>query len=316
MNGIGFNLASLSLLGAAAMAFIGLVVFLNIRSSWEDRYKARVAGLQRVAGIDVVDIGPDPNQLRFLGVIAALGDLVSSSGMLSKRTLEEFQHTLRIAGFKSRSALSLLVGGKILLMAGLPAIAWGITVETHRSSSMQLYVPILCAIVGLVSPDMVIRHLRKKHLKALEAGLADALDLLVICSEAGLGLEPALERVGQEIRSVHNAVAEEMIHTSQEMRVNADRRIALTNMGKRTGLEALRRLGGTMVQSMHYGTPLSEALRVLSAELRQESMNRFEAKAGRLSVLLTMPMIAFILPCVFMVAGGPAIVQVLKVYHR
>jgi tight adherence protein C len=150
----------------------------------------------------------------------------------------------------------------------------------------------------------------------LEAGIADALDMLVICSQAGLGLEPALERVGREISFAHPAVAQELAQTSQDMRVNADRRLALTNLGKRTGLESLRRLSGTLVQTMQYGTPLSDALRALAAEHRQETLNRFETKAGRLSVMLTLPMIAFILPCLFMVVGGPAIVQVLHAYHH
>ena len=313
---LGFTPALFALFAVAMLTFVGGVWVLQLRSARHDRYRARVHELQRSAGIDAADPGSDAGKLRMLELVRRLGELVSSSGLLSKKTLEEFQHTLRIAGFRSRSALGILVGGKILLMTAVPAMAWLLLRQSGQSSSMQLYVPIVLAVLGLVAPDFIIRKIRKRHLASLENGLADALDMLVICSEAGLGLEPGLERVGQEIRSVHGAVAEELIHTSQEMRVNADRRIALMNMGKRTGLESLRRLGGTMVQSMQYGTPLSQALRTLSAEMRQETLNRFETRAGRLSVLLTMPMIVFILPCVFMVVGGPAIVQVLQLFRH
>ena len=162
----------------------------------------------------------------------------------------------------------------------------------------------------------MVRVLHGRHLKAVERGLPDALDMLVICSEAGLGLEPAIERVGREIASANPAVAEELLNSAREMRVNADQRAALVNMGARTGLVSLRRLGVTLVQTLQYGTPLSQALRTLSVEMRQEALTRFEARAGRLPVLLTVPMIVFILPCVFLIVGGPAIVHILQIMHR
>ena len=103
-----------------------------------------------------------------------------------------------------------------------------------------------------------------------------------------------------------------MLNVAREMRVNADRRVALLNMSARTGLVCLRRLGVTLVQTLEYGTPLSQALRTLSAEMRQEALTRFETRAGRLPVLMTVPMIVFILPCVFLIVGGPAIVRVMQ----
>ena len=127
-----------------------------------------------------------------------------------------------------------------------------------------------------------------------------------------MGLEPAIDRVGREIGHAHQAVAEELLNVAREMRVNADRRAALMNMGTRTGLASLRRLGVTLVQTLQYGTPLSQALRTLSAEMRQEALTRFEARAGRLPALLTVPMIVFILPCVFLIVGGPAVVHVIS----
>ncbi len=311
MRGAALGLPGITALAAAALVFVLLVASLYRRMVYADRYRARVLAMRRRG--DGAKADAEASGSGALGVIQGLGELVSRSGLLSKRTLQEFQQTLVVAGFRGRGALGLLVGGKMLLLTLLPALAWLLLLRNGGySASLQLYVPVVTAIAGLMVPDLIIRSLRKRHIAALEVGLADALDLLVICSEAGLGLEPGLERVGHEIRVVHPAVAEEMTQTSQEMRVNADRRVALINMGKRTGVESLRRLGGTMVQSMQYGTPLSDALRVLSAELRQEALNRFETKAGRLSVLLTMPMIIFILPCVFLIVGGPAIVKLLQ----
>jgi tight adherence protein C len=166
------------------------------------------------------------------------------------------------------------------------------------------------AIVGLLLPDFIVRRRRAVYLKAAGRGLPDALDMLVICSEAGLGLEIGLERVATEIEPAHPEIAAELKLTCSELRILAERRIALTNMGARTGLEAMKRLGATLIQTMQYGTPLSQALRTLATEMRYEMLMRFEAQAARLPVLLTVPMILFILPCIFIVVGGPAALTV------
>ena len=311
----GFGAAGMLLLGVAGALFLLTVAVLHGRTVQQDRFKARVS----VARGEASAAAPGRKErrpIKALDIVQGLGEIVSRSGMLSRRTLDELRHTLLLSGFRTRGALGLLIGCKILLLTLAPALVWLLLRTMGYGGSTQLYVSIGAAILGLMVPDAVTRQLRKRHLAALENGLADALDLLVICSEAGLGLEAGLERVGNEIRVVHPAVASELTHTSQEMRVNADRRVALVNMGRRTGVASLRRLGGTLVQSMQYGTPLSDALRMLSAELRQETLNRFEAKAGRLSVLLTMPMIVFILPCVFLVVGGPAVVQVMQIFKH
>ena len=119
----------------------------------------------------------------------------------------------------------------------------------------------LAAGIGLLAPDKVVQRLRKRYLRALEAGMPDALDMMVICGQAGLGLEASIERVGIEIHYAHPAVAEELTRTAHEMQVNADTRAALINLGKRTGLESARRLAGVLIQSIQYGTPLTQALR-------------------------------------------------------
>jgi tight adherence protein C len=169
-------------------------------------------------------------------------------------------------------------------------------------------------VIGLLGPDWTIRWLRGRHLAAVENGLPDALDMLVICAEAGLPLEPAIARVGREIRPAHPAVSVEFLQTASEMRIVSDHRLILTQLGTRTGLAGCKRLATTLVQTLQYGTPLVDALRVLAAEMRTELLTRFEARAARLPVLLTLPMIVFILPCVFLVVGGPAIIQVIRVF--
>jgi len=135
---------------------------------------------------------------------------------------------------------------------------------------------------------------------------------LMICAQAGLGLTAAIVRVADEMQDGRQDIGVELALTANELQLLETRR-ALTNMGSRTGVDGLVRLANTLLQSMQYGTPLTEAMRVLSAEMRQDTLTRFEARAARLGVLLTLPMIVFILPCVFLVVAGPAAIQVLHI---
>lgn len=281
----------------------------------EERLTLRIQSVHRSA-----DSEPDFRLILHSGgllrPVAALGGLIARSGLLSNRTLAQLQHTLHTAGLRGRTGLSIFVGMKLLLLAGLPTAAFTTMRQLNWWPSYWAALAGGAAILGLLGPDFWVKRSRKVYLRALDNGMPDALDMLVICSEAGLGLEAAFERVGNEIAFGHPVVGLEMLTTLQEMQINSDRRAALIGLGERTGLDSLRRLGGTLVQTMQYGTPLSSALRTLSTEMRQETLIRFEEKAGRLPVLLTMPMIIFILPCVFLVVAGPAVVQVVQMMKK
>ena len=246
------------------------------------------------------------------GIVSALGLLIARSGLLSRKTVEGLQQTLSAAGFRGANALGLFVGTKLLLVVALPLIALAALPHLHVSPMIRNIGIAVAAVIGLLGPDWWVGQRHKKYLKAVQQGLPDALDMMVICAEAGLGFEPALSRVGREIQHAHPAIAEEFGQTASELRVVADSRIALANMGTRTGLDSLKRMASMLTQTMQYGTPLSDALRVLSAEMRYEMMVRYEARAARLPVLLTLPMIVFILPCIFLIVGGPAMIQVLN----
>ncbi len=247
-------------------------------------------------------------------LVISIGGLLSRSGILPASTLAELEQTLISAGMRRRDGLALFVGAKLLLCLVLPILAYLLLHGSTVSPITQRMCLGMCATGGLLLPDFILRRKRAAYVKAVGRGLPDALDMLVICSEAGLGLEIGLERVANEIAPAHPAIAAELKLTSGELRILADRRIALTNMGTRTGLETLKRLGGTLIQTMQYGTPLSQALRTLSSELRYEMLMLFEARAARLPVLLTIPMILFILPCIFIVVGGPAGLTVARTF--
>jgi len=296
---------------ACCAAFLLLLAIIWRGAKQEERLAARLSDVSRRRSLGSAPEERGSATARPLQMLVALGSLVLRTGLLSPKTLAQLEQTLLRAGLRPSTALSLFVSAKLILALSLPALAWLMLVGAGMSGRLQLFGSALAACIGLVSPDMIIRRNRGVHLKRLEAGLADALDLMVICAESGLGLEPAIQRVGQEIRHAHAAVADELDQTTTEFQLNPDPRVALLSLGQRTGLLTYQRLGMTMLQSLQYGTPLSQALRVLSAEMRDEMLTRFEEKAAKLPVLLTMPMIVFILPTIFIVVGGPAVIQVL-----
>jgi tight adherence protein C len=304
---------TLILLAATAAIFIIAGIILNRRLRRDALLAARVHAVQRSVGIEPVMAPAGSPQSHSLRLFARVGDTITRGGLLSARTLEDLELRLNAAGFRGRNMLAPFIGAKLLSLAGLPLLCWLAVERVGWPMSLRILVIAGAGLVGMLLPDYVVQLLHRRHLASVERGLPDALDMLVICTEAGLGLEPAIDRVGREIGHSHVDVAEELLNAAREMRVNADRRAALMHMGSRTGLQSLRRLGVTLVQTLQYGTPLSQALRALSAEMRQEALTRFEARAGRLPALLTVPMIVFILPCVFMIVGGPAIVHVMQV---
>jgi tight adherence protein C len=300
--------------GLLIVLFLSLQLWRELRRA--DRLSIRLRMARHAAGTAEPEAEPEEGLPPWSRVVTAIGEVIVRRGAVSTRTLEELRQTLHVAGFRGAHGLALFVGTKVLLVAGLPLAAWLLLWLFDLDIPHQDMILAVAAGIGLLAPDQYLRRRRKRYLRALEAGMPDALDMMVICGQAGLGMEASIERVGIEIRHAHGAVAEELMRTAHEMQVNADTRTALINLGRRTGLESARRLGAVLIQSMQYGTPLNQALRVLSAEHRQEMLGRFEAKAGRLPVLLTLPMILFILPCVFLIVAGPAVVDVYRTMGR
>lgn len=166
--------------------------------------------------------------------------------------------------------------------------------------------------VGFFLPDIVVGQQRKIRLRRLERSLPDGLDLLVICAEAGLSLDAALKRVADEFINVVPELSEELLLTSVELNFLPDRRQALANLGNRVELPAFRGVVATLIQTEKYGTPLAQALRTLAAEFREHRLLSAEEKAARLPAILTVPMIVFILPALFIVLAAPAFIQVSK----
>jgi tight adherence protein C len=161
-------------------------------------------------------------------------------------------------------------------------------------------------LVGWRIPDFVLKRLAAQRRLRLEQGVPDALDLLVICAEAGLTVDAAFNRVAKELGKAYPELGDEFGLTAIELGFLNERRQAFENLATRVDLEAVRGVVTTMIQTEKYGTPLASALRVLSAEFRHQRMMRAEEKAARLPAIMTVPLILFILPTLFVVILGPA----------
>ncbi|MCB8875896.1 type II secretion system F family protein [Acidisoma silvae] len=251
-----------------------------------------------------------------VGLVSAFGRGIQRSGLLSPKTLKQFEEGLALAGLRQGNALGLFIGAKILLVIACPLLVIALTHEITLPRLVSHIAPFIAAIIGLLLPDKAVDSVRSAYRTKLELGVPDALDLMVICTQAGLGLVPTMQRVANEIGFAHPTVSREFSQTVSELQIAVNSATALTALGERTGLDSLKRVATTLIQSVQYGTPMGEALRALGIEMRQEALTRFEERAARLPVLLTLPMIVLILPCIFIVVAGPAALNLMKAFHH
>jgi tight adherence protein C len=188
-------------------------------------------------------------------------------------------------------------------------------VLTHLSypSMVKVAVSIAAAWLGMKLPQLFLKNLITRRQLSVRRAFPDALDLLLICVEAGMSIEVAFRRVSQEIGSQSIALAEELTLTTAELSYLPDRRQAYDNLSIRTGLDGVKAVCTALIQAERYGTPIAQALRVLAQEIRDMRMGEAEKKAAALPPKLTVPMILFFLPVLFIVILGPAFIRVMEV---
>ncbi|HIV77854.1 MAG TPA: type II secretion system F family protein [Candidatus Sphingomonas excrementigallinarum] len=230
--------------------------------------------------------------------------------MLQDEQLKAVQIKLLQAGIRSKDMAVAVIFGRLVLpivLGGAMAL-WVYGTEDFADwSGFSRYMIVAGTLVlSYKGPDLALKNQVDKRTAAIRKGLPDALDLMVICAEAGLTVDAAFARVARELRRAYPELGDEFQLTSVELGFLTDRRQALENLAMRVNLDSLRGVVTTMIQTEKYGTPLASALRVLSAEFRHERMMRAEEKAARLPAIMTVPLILFILPVLFVVILGPA----------
>lgn len=246
---------------------------------------------------------------------SVIKNIVQKLQLEQGKQIREVRLNLARAGYRSREAVILYLFLRLVLPIGGGFLAFFMIFVLNAfalQGIMKILGVIIGVILGVATPSIFLKNQSQKREDVLRKGMPDALDLLVICAEAGLSLDSALDRVSREIGPSCAELAEEIGLTGVELGFLPDRSQALQNLADRVPLPGVVALVNTLIQTEKYGTPLAQSLRVLSAEMREERMMAAEAKAAKLPATLTIPMILFILPPLFIVLLGPAILRVMS----
>jgi tight adherence protein C len=299
----------------AAIATFAVLVAIYAATTVKDPMAKRVKALnerreQLKAGI----VATSSKRRRNISNKHEMGDkvrtLLGSLKMLQAEQVEKAQQRLMQAGIRSKDLAFVVILARLVL----PVVFGGIMIVgvylldwfPDYGAFKQYALVATTVFVFYKAPDFWLKNKVTKRVNAVRKGLPDALDLLVICAEAGLTVDAAFNRVARELGKAYPELGDEFALTSIELGFLTDRRMAFENLAMRVNLDAMRGVVTTMIQTEKYGTPLASALRVLSAEFRNERMMRAEEKAARLPAIMTIPLILFILPVLFIVILGPA----------
>jgi tight adherence protein C len=237
-------------------------------------------------------------------------DALANMKVLQESQVKIIQQKLAQAGYRNKELAVFVIFARMVLpiALGLLAVVLIYWVEMFPEwGSIKRFMAFAALVVaGYKGPELFLKNKSKKRSNEIRKGLPDALDLLVICAEAGLTVDAAFNRVAKELGRAYPELGDEFALTAIELSFLTERRQAFENFAYRVELDAVRGVVTTMIQTERYGTPLASALRVLSAEFRNERMMRAEEKAARLPAIMTVPLILFILPVLFIVILGPA----------
>ena len=311
---LGVDLVALGtvLTGVAAFAvLIAIYTALTVRDPMAHRVKALNARREELKS-GLVMRGSRKRQRLARGNDATdrMKDKLQAMKVLQESQIRTIQQKLAHAGFRNKELAVMVIFARMVLPAALGFLAivalYWIGLFPEWSSFRRFIAFAGAVIVGYKGPEIYLKNLAAKRTAAIQKGLPDALDLLVICAEAGLTVDAAFGRVAKELGRAFPELGEEFTLTAIELSFLTERRQAFENLSYRVNLDAMRGVVTTMIQTERYGTPLASALRVLSAEFRNQRMMRAEEKAARLPAIMTVPLILFILPTLFVVILGPA----------
>ena len=237
-------------------------------------------------------------------------DALSSLKVLQDSQVAQIQQKLAQAGIRKKELAPVVIFARMVLPVVLGGVVGTMVYLMNYfpdwGGMKRLFAFAGAVGLGYKGPDIFIQNMISKRTDAIRKGLPDALDLLVICAEAGLTVDAAFNRVAKELGRAYPELGDEFALTAIELSFLSERRQAFENLAYRVNLDSVKGVVTTMIQTERYGTPLASALRVLSAEFRNERMMRAEEKAARLPAIMTVPLILFILPVLFIVILGPA----------
>ncbi|MBU0556111.1 MAG: type II secretion system F family protein [Alphaproteobacteria bacterium] len=299
----------------AAMATFAVLVAIYAASTVRNPMGRRIRALndrreQLKAGIVVSSTKRRTKIIHQSDTTDRMRSFLSSFKLLQDDQIKDAQKKLAQAGIRSKEYAFAVIFARLVLpivVGGTAALLiYGVDFWPEWGPLKKFGAFAGALLLSYKAPDLYVGNMITKRSDAIRKGIPDALDLLVICAEAGLTVDAAFARVARELGSAYPELGEEFQLTSIELSFLTERRMAFENLAERVNVEALKGVVTTMIQTEKYGTPLASALRILSAEFRHERMMRAEEKAARLPAIMTIPLILFILPTLFIVILGPA----------
>jgi len=287
------------LLFAAGMSFAGMKLYVKPKEAIE-----RVAG----TGLEGHEGAPVHPSLVFHDIVKRLGALVPAS----PKDVTVMQRRLIRAGYRNPNALKILYGAKLVFAVLLPVMV-GTAVLNSSADQTNKFGAILASLaVGFFGPNEYVRMAAKRRQKQIHRGLANSLDLLVVCVESGLGLDQAILQVAKELEHAHPEISEEFAIVNLELKAGKRRAEALRNLADRTGVEDLKKLVAVLIQADRFGTGVAQSLRAHSDYMRVQARQIAEEKAAKLGVKLVFPIFFCILPSLFVVTVGPVVMRIIR----
>src|SRR5579872_4503371 len=231
---------------------------------------------------------------------------------ISPEDATALRRLLIMGGYRSDRAVTIFYGMKIIFGIGLVILAFLFKDLVTTNSVLRIVFVVAAGFVGFAGPNFVLDRMITKRQERLRLSLPDALDLLVVSVEAGLGLDQAIQHVARELQGSHREISEELSLVNLEMRAGKRRSEALRNLGERTGEPELKKLIAILIQNDRFGTSMAESLRAHSDFLRVRRRQEAEERAGKVGVKLVFPIFFFILPSMLVVSAGPGLLQIFK----
>jgi tight adherence protein C len=296
---------------AAAAVILAIYAAVTVKDPMAKRVKALNARREELkSGIITGKSRKRQSLVRRTETTDKMKDTLSGMKVLQESQVKIIQQKLAQAGIRNKELAVVVIFARMVLpvvlgFIGVVVLYWTNTFPEWGSFKRFMAFAAL-VIAGYKAPELYLKNKAGKRTNEIRKGLPDALDLLVICAEAGLTVDAAFNRVAKELGRAYPEVGDVFARTAIELSFLTERRQAFENLAYRVELDAVRGVVTTMIQTERYGTPLASALRVLSAEFRNERMMRAEEKAARLPAIMTVPLILFILPVLFIVILGPA----------
>jgi len=308
----------------AISGLAGLAAFATVLGVWYGLLEAR-PNLRRAKAIAGHRLALRAGRLaprrrgETLQPLPVMRRVVTRLDLMRHAQTEAVARRLAQAGWRTKDAVVRYLFAKLALPFALGGLVLFLTFGVGfwaLTPGQNLVASLAATLAGFYLPGLYVRNAKSKRQDLIRKALPDTLDLMVICAEAGLSLDAALKRVGDEMMQAAPEMAEELGLTAVELGFLPERRKALENLADRTDMAGVRALVTTLMQAERYGTPLAHSLRVLSAEFRAERLARAEEKAARLPAMMTVPMILFILPPLFVVLIGPAVLDVMDAMRQ